>query len=227
MIVSHSCRFVFIHIGKAGGDSIVYGLRRYLNPSKDVVVQNIGLNPNFHKHTRSLEAVVGFQELGWNWNKYLSFMVIRNPFELLHSDYWYHRYIGEGLKEPPKLGCENYDWFLKCWDTAKSVSFEEYCQLWYGHWDRSFVEQYGYDRLGKRLISRICRMERLDEDFKQVCSQVGLPEIKLERVNATQHVNAKGRPPLQADYTPKLIALVERIFKKDLDTFGYTLENAR
>ncbi len=227
MIVDHERKYIFIHIPKTGGTAITETLIPHLSAGS---IGGDGPHKFLHYHAPAREAIDAFKELCWDWHKYTSVTVIRNPFEVLHSDYWFHRYIGGKLfpDGPPAKDDPEYAWHLKCYG-SQFITFTEYCLREYGHWDRGFYQQYccGRDKTTK-LVTTVFRHERIDGAWNHAKSFFNLPaDMPLARINATSQVSGKQRPAPQDDYTPELVNFVKTIFKDDLDRFGFTLEGAK
>ena len=231
MLVSHENKYIFIHIPKTGGTALSESLIPFMQPS-DICVPGDGerIHEYLHYHTPARYAIRAFAELGWNWNEYTSVVIIRNPFEILHSDYWFHRYIGETKwKNPPPEDLEDYEWQKKCYE-SQYQTFTDYCTRVYGHWDRGFYHHYCCDDAREnQIVSRVFLYDNtLHDIWWHAKAKFGLPiELEIEKINATNQVCGKERPKIQDDYTPKLIELVNDVFRYDLARFGFTLENAQ
>ena len=63
MIISHKYNFVFIHIGKTGGDSVVHTLKPFLG-EEDLCLDGTHVHKNFRKHAKGYELKEGFEALG-------------------------------------------------------------------------------------------------------------------------------------------------------------------
>jgi hypothetical protein len=229
MLVSHKHKFVFVHLGKTGGDSFTeaFGPLCNSNPT-DVNKENTILHPKFIKHAKIWEIQQAFECLGWNLNDYYKFMVIRNPFEVLHSDYYYHKFVG--IKNfpdgPPDENIQDYAWHLKCYETINK-SFEDYIKEVYGYWDKGFLGNWARDKNGNMLINKIIRHEKMESDFKELCNTIGITNIQLPKVNVTSDLLKISRPSPKNDFTPDLIELVKRVFKEEIAIYGYSLEEAK
>lgn len=229
MIVSHKYELIFIHLGKTGGDSITHALTDFCDESQnDIIKENQNVHKFFHKHAKAWEIQEAFLDMNWNYEDYFKFIVIRNPYEILHSDYWFHKFVGlrHYPNDPPEPGIKDYEWFLKCHKT-KDMTFTDYVMDVYGYWDKGFISNWAKDRRQNIIIDYVCRNENLDQDFDYVCKKVGLPNICLEKVNKTEDVIYRKRPNPQEDFTPELIDFVEKIFAEEIRTYNYTLSGAK
>jgi hypothetical protein len=70
------------------------------------------------------------------------------------------------------------------------------------------------DATGEVIADFVGRYESLAADFRAVCQHLGI-EATLPHENATAHA------PYRDYYTPATRAVVERVYRRDLDLFGY------
>lgn len=77
-----------------------------------------------------------------------------------------------------------------------------------------------YDRSGRCLVDFIGRFERLQDDFDEACDRAGVSRRTLPKTNPSA-----GRP-LSEIYDDAGIALVRRIYARDIECFGYSFEGA-
>jgi len=71
------------------------------------------------------------------------------------------------------------------------------------------------DRTGKILVDFIGRFERLQQDWAQVCRQIGVPVLPLPRHNGSSH------PPWRELYSRELLEIVRAFYATDFSVFGY------
>ena len=89
-MISHSKKFIFIHIPKTGGTSIEIVLKGYIAEKYKIAGDNtFFIGPDIKHHTASeLLERYGKKKFG----EYLKFCVIRNPWDrLLSLFYWGHK----------------------------------------------------------------------------------------------------------------------------------------
>lgn len=77
-----------------------------------------------------------------------------------------------------------------------------------------------YDRDGRCLVDFVGRFERLQDDFDMACDLAGIPRRLLPRTNGSSG------PPLEAIYDDDSIGAVERLYRHDIDRFGYSFAAA-
>ena len=88
-MISHSKKFIFIHIPKTGGSSIEIVLKEFINENCNIMGENTYFYPDI-KHYTATELLNRYGEN--KFNDYLKFCVIRNPWDrLLSLYYWGHK----------------------------------------------------------------------------------------------------------------------------------------
>lgn len=204
MLISHKHKFVFAHVPKTGGDSITEALREFADVDKSWG------RPKHWSARRIRDA--HFLGTEFEWGQHLSFGVIRNPWEQVHSDYWFCR---NSRVPGPKLGSWR-DKVIRC----KEICFAEFVVDICGAHGRSgpgLFSHYLADRSGNQMVSHIMRFERLEEEFAGLCQSIGLPGLDLPRKNVTPR-----RPDYRDEYDDRSRYLVGRRFADDVGRFGYT-----
>jgi hypothetical protein len=188
--------FIFIHINKTGGTSII----------------DITGKP-FRKHMTSKEVIAAIGP--GKWNAAYKFAVVRNPWDKMLSHYKHN------IKTKPKtmrLEAPNTteiipfnDW-LQC--TLGVVKNKKYYNR-----PQHFLPQVEWlkDLNGQILFDKIIRFESLASDYAQVAEQLGLK-------SDLPHLNSTERTAYREFYSPESRKLVEDWFKEDIELFGYRFE---
>jgi hypothetical protein len=264
MLVSHKYKFVFVHSPKTGGDCITFTLADYLeskldqDPKKrDIEIAGKRSEPEFSfktnqdkytqyiieekflKHSPARNIKHWFRKIGWEWDNYFKFGTMRNPYEIIHSNYYFLRYAYEKLfpdnQEPTlesvkKVGQnkfvsdEVYFKFLKNTYNNYKIDFDEFVRMFVNKdlfKNKGIYKHYFCGHNGSCIMDYILRQESLQEDFYKVCDTVGLPRLELVPNITTKDIVGKTRPPKEQDYTPELIRLVRDKFEEDFELFGY------
>ncbi len=161
MMISHSKKFIFIHIPKTGGTSIEHMLRKY-----GVLLQGNGnFDSVYYKHATA-QAIK--QMLGDEYNKYFKFTFMRNPLDWIVSNYAFNR----GLARPYIIGTK-YSLSGRVPDWAKDMSFSEWLVWWVETFNPSQSTMFtGAD--GEPLVDVIFRFESLTSDFNRLKKCLGL-----------------------------------------------------
>ncbi len=187
----HKC--IFIHIPKTAGISISKAL--------------FGNRSGGHKSTRFYKQIFGV----FIFNSYFKFSFVRNPYSRLVSAY---NFLMKGgfCKKHKKWVEENI---------SNYESFHDFVTMWLNEENINnishFRPQFNYvcDKNDKVEIDFIGRFENLEEDFQKVCRildiDTELPHINSS--NTTQH--------WKTFYNNETLKIVERVYKKDFDIFGY------
>jgi hypothetical protein len=76
------------------------------------------------------------------------------------------------------------------------------------------------DENGKIIVDFIGRYETLEQDFKKVCK-------KLKIQANLPHINQSNKKDYREFYNEKMIKIVEKNFKEDVELFGYEFERDR
>ena len=222
MIVSHKHKFIFVHVPKTGGTSVVKALYPYLDHKNDII---LGGHPDhednndqdkkkageLHKHSTALEIK---KKVGEKiWNEYFIFAFVRNPYDRIASVY-------EWWKQTPWSG-EN-----KKKKEISEMKFEEFAASHYtGH---PMVDFLSSKRTKKFYVehSRIIEVDFIGslEDawgsFAYICGMLNLPKIALEKHN----VSKNKKPTYQEYYNSKSISTIQAKFKEDLEKFNYRFD---
>lgn len=77
-----------------------------------------------------------------------------------------------------------------------------------------------FDAGGECLVHFIGRFERLQDDFDSACDQAGISRRALPRTNGS------AMPALESVYDDDTIAAVGRLYRRDVERFGYTFAAA-
>lgn len=202
MILDHSRKFVFVHLPKTGGDSFTQAWQALAGPAS-INVQGQ------YKHA-SLQHIFGKSIDRGQWSEYFAACTIRNPFDIVHSDYYFcldhaQRPNGQHVKG---------GWGDKLRRVVHYRHFTEFAVAEYGqsrgYW-ASYCTVAGVDRIDFAL-----RLENIQADFDTLCRTLNLPSMRYPVANVT-----KDRPDRQSDYTGDARRLVESVFRYELERFGY------
>ncbi len=210
MIISHSKKFIFVHIQKNAGTTITIYLDKYLN-YQDMVIgaTEFGekIQPFFkkkynlqkHSHAKRIKAVTGDEV----WNNYFSFSFVRNPWDRMVSLYNYC--------------CKGKYKFPICKEAIEAGSFSQFIR---GQCFQSLPQQLAYltDKQGNVLVDFIGKQESIQKDFDYVCEQLQVPSTDIQKF---KH-NVKTFDNYQDYYnSDEDIDIVKNKFASDINFFGY------
>lgn len=202
MLISKRKGFVFVHVPRTGGKSITAALKKYADDSY----------PEFDRHLPARK--IKSQILHKDWDDMISFGVIRNPWDLMSSQYWYMRYMNQFLpREPP----ERLEAWVKSVRDNAHKSFEGFVR---DSKPLDTIEQYLCNYNGEIMVTEILRYENLTSEFCQIARDIGLYGIHLPHENATL-VDGAPRHDYREDYTPDLVDYVAERFKWTIEFGNY------
>lgn len=190
-------RCIFVHIPKCAGVSISHSL-----------FGNLGAG---HHTLATYQQVFTATEFE-HWFK---FAFVRNPWDRTLSAYrflkrggfhqgdrrWAEQYLGD---------CPDFPTFVR-----QRLRRPEILE-----WEH-FRPQYPYlcDRDGRLRIDFVGRYERLEEDFRELCRQLGV-ERELERLNAAEGP----RSGYHDHYDEDTRAIVAEVYAEDIRSLGYAFD---
>jgi len=206
MLISHGKKFIFIHIYKNAGTSIIAALLPVAAPQWQISIGQLLRKlhiPNgfdvqpYHDHITAPQLI---EKMGQDaFRSYFSFAFVRNPWDWQVSLYRY-------MLQEPAHGQHQL---------VKSLgSFEKYIE-WRVAKETKFQRDFVFSPSGEKLVGFIGRFENLERDFRTVCSRIGV-STPLPRLNSS------GLTPYQEFYTPRTRQMVERAFEPDILQFEYS-----
>ena len=204
MILSHSKKFVFVHLYKTGGTSIRRCLEKYDEAYKihHWAKSKLTSKPVFnsriaHKHAtaRTIRQTVGADV----FDRYFSFCFVRNPWAWQVS--LYHYVLKDQSHKQHKL-------------FTSFQGFDEYL-AWRCDGNVQFQKDYLVDEQDNQIVKFIGRMENLSQDFQTICNklELGLP--------ALPHLNQSVSTSYRSFYNSKARAMLAEAFQPDIDLLGY------
>lgn len=215
MLISDRHRFIFIHNPKCAGTSIFKALLPYSNfmcrfakaeghrmAQVNYYIRKIfgesRLLSSFSYHITASELRNAVGEK--NWNSYYSFAVVRNPYQRLLSNYHFiSRRENHALREYYLERPTFRDYVLK----IESMPWHD------------FQHHYLTDQ-GKIMVKKVIRFEELESGFSEVLKEIGLPEIRLGKVNVIGT-----EKDFLSQYDDEMIRIVNRVYDEDFRIFNY------
>jgi len=211
MLLSLSHKFIFIHVNKAAGTSVIRALQPYgHNPPSDPIrkgLAKLGLVRDYRRrffaeHTYASELR---KELPREvWEDYFKFAFVRNPWDWLVSTFHYLRNT-EDHRHHRRVIAMN--------------SFADYVDWEIGR-NRRRQSAFVCDD-GDVIVDFIGRFETLADDYDEVCRRIGVSAPPLPHVNRTAHRDYR------EFYDDALIARVAEHWRFDIELFGYGFDTLR
>jgi Sulfotransferase family len=151
-----------------------------------------------------------------------SFSFVRNPWDRLVSCYR-DKVLGEVSDFTSFHPTRGVAYCLARFDALRAdMPFDEFVEVIAtipdDQADEHFRSQHTFvtDGAGELALDFLGRFERLDEDFKRVCQELGIPSLTLPFVQA-----ARTRRDYKSYYTPSTRRLVAERFAADVRLFNY------
>ena len=204
-MISHSHKFIFIHVPKTGGTAI----EAYLGQYGETVLDGYVTESIYFKHATAADLRV---KLGAPiYERYFRFAFVRNPWDWVASNYA----SGRGGHLPYLLRAQTS--LDQIGAIKRAMSFGDWLEKWVAYCRPSQCLMLCD---GARLvpIDFIGRYERLSADLRTACDRIGIPAPDpLPVVNRTE-----GRRPNRDIYTRRDFDFVADAFAEDIRMFGYS-----
>ncbi len=200
MLISHSSRLVFIHVQKTGGISIRNALRGVCPDLEEV----------YPRHQSLGAALASYPEL----ESYLIAGFVRNPWDRLVS--WWAM-VRSASERPPNHPHRD---FLRrpLWRyLAGFDDFEDFIRdIESGSFEQFRTPQLDYLTAAGRQADIIGRAEEIDAGVAELLKRIGAEPVPVP------HVNRSKRPASYRElYGHETERIVERVFQRDIERFGY------
>ena len=208
MLVSVEKNFIFIHVAKTGGQALKNTLRpyavrkapgqwrRFLSHLPVREGLDIQFGPHVSARWAKLKLPPDF------YDQAFKFALVRNPYDLAVSLYSFVRGHPHHHRHTD----------------AQNLTFLEFLELERrrGRWRRRDQTAMLTGFNGEMLVDKVYRFEEMEDAFADIARRLDLPATaKLA------HKNASSRGPYRDYYAQKERALVERIWRRDIERFGY------
>lgn len=202
--ISHSYKFIYIHIPKTAGTSIVNAIEALPTRPNPALLVPVEYKYAKHHKARDMKRLLGDKA----WSDYFSFAFIRNPWDLMVSSYnwwlqagWQYSWLKNDCVRIEQMG--NFTTFIN------SLYGQRMINQFQGNLSDWVTED------GRVIVSYVARFERLQEDWAEICSRLNVPHQPLPHLNPTK------RKPYADYYTPATRRLVADRFKWAIEQYGY------
>lgn len=213
MIISHTNKFIFFKAPKVAGTSTEAFFEQFCDKDKDIIglkwfqlikiwprPRNINKPPSNVEYWNHMSPILIKQKmLPQDWQTYLKFGNIRNPWDRMVSAYFFK-------KDAKKL--IPYD-----------TSFEHFIKYMKKHHPVSLYKYYAIDILQEDYKNNMyfIRQENIHEDILTICDILSLkPNHNLQHMNAT-----KRDTDYRSYYNEETKRIVAEKYQKDIELFNY------
>lgn len=215
MLISHKCKFITIDIPKTGTRS----LRETLRPLNVLDIIG-GEDDRFKQHGTTLECKYDLQSfLGYDFDEYFSFCIVRNPWERYLSFFKYY-------KEKAEEYLQTTDYSK--WTKPQILQGELASNLFTNKDEQKILKiiintnknqaEYYTNENQEIIVSHIAKFENIQKEFDYFCGTVGLDKVQLlHKNNSTSQISCSDI------YDQELIDLVAEKEKYIIDKYGYSL----
>lgn len=198
MVISDAPPFLFVHVPKTAGLSLVEALKP--EGQRDHPLCTISK----HETASRFVGRHGRQ----TFERYYSFGVVRHPLEQLLSQYAWLKDRQAKPNQAFMQKIEGIDAYVEALArNDPNVVVVETMRL------RQY--EYLYDENGTQLVNEVIRFEDLPSAFEGLCRRIGLEPRPLPKVNASDRSWAVASPSVEQ--------FVRDFYRRDLELFGYRL----
>ena len=220
MLISHSRRFIFIHVGKTGGMSMREVLKPFADePDRFKIRRPAPLvdgrpNPLYTVwetlllHAKAGDVAAAFPA---EFQSYFKFAFVRNPWDLMVSLYHFILREPTAAKHDQVKAAGSFERFVE-WAIATPDPFPKGIT--------KLQSDMLVDAQGRLTVDFLGHYETIEEDFATVCRRVGI-EASLPHLNRSLHA------AYLRYYDNRTRDLVADHFRRDIELFGYAFEGLR
>lgn len=248
MIISHRHKFIYLKARKVAGTSVEVALAQHCGDG-DVVPPIGAFNPKWDEYeydhpgkiwrgySRHSPLISVRRHVGRTlWNSYFKFAVVRNPWDLVVSQYhWATRRHEENTKEgalgrslkrfwtKPLLVRNNFRAFAR--SLARSflgmdvVTFEFFVRHILRYYPPN--DRFYFDRSGSVGLDFLIRYESLQDDYASVCTRIGIPPSQLPALKTRGRSERRHYSTYYDDRTRELVG---KAYHRHVDHFDYRFE---
>lgn len=199
-------KLIFIHIPKTGGSSVANALVENLNTQETKALSRpLGiLQPNRHLKAQEVKYLLGEKI----WNEFFSFAFVRNPWDLMVSQY--HWWLQKAAQYP---SCRKDVIKIKRMGNFTNFLNSKYGQKMFHDTTGNMFDWIAEDN--QIIVNFVGKFENLQNDLNEVCQHLNLEQIKLPHTNKTK------RKPYRDYYNNETKKFVAHRFQKTIEMFGY------
>jgi hypothetical protein len=243
VIISHKYKFIFTRPTKVGGTSVEINLAKSCG-QKDIIT------PEFQKHSKKEDSDF-YGKKGQNyqgfydhmlpkdikkkvnkkiWDSYFKFTIVRNPWDLAVSRYWWDKtrgfakvfnkrdIVANAFKPKKYIFATRLLFKLLKNRHFKVDYFENFVKNFKKEWTN--IDHY-FDNKEEPIADFYIRYENLEGDFKKVCNKLKIPWSKLP---LTKDRIRRDKRHYSYYYNDQTRELIRQKFAKIIKYFDYKFE---
>lgn len=213
MIYDLTKKFLFIHIPRTGGMAITHSLAERC---PDAVVDTFE-----RRHWYAARVFEEIPELRRQWDFLYRFAVMRNPWEIIASDYNLTQRDTERLT-PASAAYIPHKWHKRLLRSQEDPSFEGFVQREHlgdfrpTHYAKGFWRTWCYSYENTDMGLHVIQYENLAQEWPNVCKRIGIEPYDLPMLNNVPHTS-------NVSYSQELQEKLKPILAEDVHMFGYRL----
>ena len=205
-MISFKHKFIFIHIPKTAGTSIVKSLSLY---SEDIINSNGNIKPSLELIRLAREKNIRInnykhftynqykQLLGDKIKDFFIFSTIRTPYERIPSIYYYSNITGVSLTG--FIGAIQNGVHI-----IPSIGIQQ-----------NMIDTF----IGDVEDIFLLRFENLNEDWKNLLDKLNLPYLSLDHLNVGRRIDYNN---LYLD--SRLLVVINKVFGEEIEKYGYEIK---
>jgi hypothetical protein len=216
MIINDDKGFVYLHIPKNGGNSVLRPLFNTPTPDKkilynqDLVIANPKYKWNFHHDHNycSNDDLKYYKDKG-----YFIFSFVRNPYDRIISIFFWRNVLF-----PPV----HRQFFEKqsLIDFIRGLTTNSF---WWPRWPKSFLSPQT-SWLKSSSIDFVGKIENYTNDMIYVCDRLKIPHISWRKLNVN---HLRPDKHYSTFYDTEMFDLVSEFYKDDISILNYCFEDMR
>ena len=215
MLISTSHKFIFVHVPKSAGSSVTAVLRPYCLPKNRTIWRRLSsflpMRENVEKvYFRQHETAVKIRaKLGPQvFDVFVSFAIVRNPFD--HAVSLFEFLKKQTARNSGRVAAElNFKEFMQLRSKPQGFALEGSTLKMADQASRLV------DKNGQIIVTDVLQLEKLAQEFPQLCRKLGLPTIEMVVKNASW------RDAIEQYYDAATVTLVQQHCARDFALFGY------
>jgi len=233
MLISHKKRFIYTKTVKTAGTSVECYFEPYCMPEgswefshgrheyvgAEGIIGSRGQRPESKSWRNHMPASEIRDRIGDSiWNAYFKFCVIRNPFDKLVSAFYFFEY--QRKNRPAAFEARRQKKKLETFQNIEGNSPVERFRSWIRN-GGSIIDRNKYLIDGRICMDYFIRFEDLQNGIEHVCSRLEIP-FESHKIPKLKSGIRQNEIPLHEYYDAATIKTVRRLYKFEIETFGYS-----